>query len=201
MTYTSFTSSGEQDNTAMMTPMMEDPGEPGDDDDPMPTPEDPIKNSLTGHVQFFWPLFQGIINDEKYDYFGLTGLVGGQQTEGEDHVAGRYYLGFRWAQNPEMFFDVLYGRTESLRSDRFELHAQMPLFVFDNGTRFYFGAKYNIGISSEKHGVIEMMDGMPVLDADMNPVYQHPLEGDSIQYFIQWRLDPLALFNRYSGGD
>ncbi len=107
------------------------------------------KSSLEFDLNAYFPFIKTDLR-EYTAYLGPVVSIGGRKTDEVDHVDGFYYIGFRSSINPEMYFDILYGKTESLDSQRLEVRAQLPVMRFANGSRLFLGTITNIGIDSKK---------------------------------------------------
>lgn len=125
------------------------------------------RNTLECDINLFVPIWEFPLG--KYDsHLGPIFSVGGMKTDGIDHIDGRYYAGLRKSINPELYMDIMYGRTESLKSQRLEVRAQLPVYRFTNGSRVFLGTATNIGLDSKKH------------DHD---------EGDVLRAYVSWNVD------------
>lgn len=80
---------------------------------------------------------------------GLTARLGASKIDDQTTLNHRIYLGIRAAINPQMYVELLGGRTEGLRSRRMELRAQMPIFKLAAGDRFYLGGSANFGVGAD----------------------------------------------------
>ncbi|MDA8021165.1 MAG: hypothetical protein MPN21_27325 [Thermoanaerobaculia bacterium] len=98
--------------------------------------------------------------------------AGFRAIDNQSDVTGRYYGGFRFAYNPEWYFDLLIGRTESLDSDRIELRGQLPIATTTKNSRIYLGLTANVGID----------------EPESSP------EDDVIRIYAKWNVDLRGFF-------
>lgn len=171
------------------TPSEDPPPEDGMSGAPMPEDDEESQeaaDALLLEGQAFFPLFRSRNNNDNDVrlYFGPTFTVGGRKTDGVDQLDWRYYGGLRFAVSPETFFDLLYGRTDSLESDRTEVRFQIPIGKLDNNSRAFIGVVANLGLGHEKDAVLDTM-GQVV----------RPEEGDTIRVFLQMNGDPTKVFS------
>jgi hypothetical protein len=102
---------------------------------------------------------------------GFLLSVGGLKGSENKRNALRTYAGFRSAANPELYWDVLYGKTEGLRSRRIEARGQLPVRQLQNGDRIYLGAIGNFAVDKK-----------------------HPGESDVIRLYLSWNADITSIF-------
>jgi hypothetical protein len=95
-------------------------------------------------------------NDGKlWSYIGPMALIGAKIVEKQDAenttkgVDTRLYYGIKIAMNPELYTDILYGRTSSLHSKRLELRSQLPIYKISENSRFFLGGIANIGVKDK----------------------------------------------------
>ena len=158
------------------------------DDKPMDTTTTTAKpeEAINVDVDLFWPMFRSVPKNSSYyrAYFGPIGSFGGRKTDSLEQIEYRYYGGFRISSGPGSFADILYGRTQSLRSDRLEIRTQVPMPGFSPGlSRIYLGAIGNFGVGDERK-------------ARRLPDRRIQLaEPDVIRIFVAWNVDFKTLFN------
>ncbi len=156
---------------------------------PTGTSTQPV-NSGTGKAigfdqEFFLPMYRtGLFNDGRLrEYIGPVILVGARIVEIDNgtsvtsDINSRLYAGIKFAMNPELYTDVLYGKTQRLQSKRLELRAQMPIYRINNdGSRFFLGAIGNIGVKDKV-----------------------PDEADDFRIYITWNVNFDAIYSYFSG--
>lgn len=108
----------------------------------------PGKKSLEFDIDSFMPI-DSVDDIEKGSDEPLVGPIavfGARKTDDVNQFDYRRYIGLRSSLNPDTYFDVMYGKTSSLSTPRYELRAQMPLPILmsNTGPRFYIGAIANI---------------------------------------------------------
>ena len=168
-----------------------DDGDPSEDDEPVPdpVPDDGAGEEKQQAIEFelhsFVPLHRTLpLKPGNWrNYIGPLLTFGGRKTDEEDHVELRYYGGIRFAMNPELYWDLLFGRTDSLRSDRLELRGQLPVRLFANGSRLYLGAIGNIGLGDERKAIL-----------GANGDVVRAAEEDVVRVYLSWNGDVLELF-------
>lgn len=112
-------------------------------------------------------------------YLGLIGVAGGLKTDDQPKIATRTYAGLRWAINPELYTDVLYGHTSGLASNRFEIRGQLPVYTLASGDKVYLGGIGNFGINKRRRTLS--------VDADGNSIA--PKESDAVRIYLTWNAD------------
>ncbi|MDP9121374.1 MAG: hypothetical protein M3O15_08415 [Acidobacteriota bacterium] len=112
------------------------------------------------------------------NYISLIGTIGGQKVDSSDRVTARYYFGLRTSINPELYSDFLFGRTDKLKSLRFEYRGQLPVYTLDNGDRVFLGGIFNVGLDKKANAV---------LDASGKVV--RPVESDVFRVYLSWNTD------------
>ena len=115
------------------------------------------KKALEGNVDFFVPLYRTArFNDRKlWGYFGPVISLGVKKADDVVDSSGnmidrydrRRYAGVMLAFNPELYTEVLYGKTTGLKSERLEVRAQMPVYRFNNESRLLAGVIANLGVN------------------------------------------------------
>jgi len=115
---------------------------------------------------------------------GLIFAVGGRKSDEISEADRRIYGGVRFALSPELFGDILYGDTHSLRSRRIELRGQLPIFKLSKGSRLYLGAIGNFGIDGEREEILAE-DGTVLRAA----------EPDSIRVYLSFETNVQDLFS------
>lgn len=66
--------------------------------------------------------------------------AGVRKPDNLDDFTGKYLAGVRVAHSPESFFDIMYGKTEGIPGNRWELRGQLPVAVVLTGNLFVGGA-------------------------------------------------------------
>ena len=112
------------------------------------TVSDEVTNTLQLSGGMFVPLFHSAIRLDKSlsDFLGPILKVSIKKNETDDQAKSTVYGGFRDAINPETYFEILYGRTQGLHSNRLEIGIQMPIYKFGHGTRIFFGGIANLAL-------------------------------------------------------
>jgi hypothetical protein len=128
------------------------------------------KNNIELAAELYVPFFHSIMRLDKSlsDYFGVIVAYGTSKSQSEVHANSRLYWGFRNAFNPETYIDLIVGRTQGLKSMRFELRAHLPVYKFENGSRIFFGSTFNTALPWEKD------------ETDERDVYT---------FFLEWNAD------------
>lgn len=158
------------------------------DDKPLDTTTTTVQpeEAINVDVDLFWPMFRSVPKNSSYyrAYFGPVGSFGGRKTDSLEQIEYRYYGGFRISSGPGSFADILYGRTQSLRSDRLEIRTQVPMPGFSPGlSRIYLGAIGNFGVGEERKS-----RRLPDRRIQL-------AEPDVIRIFLAWNVDFKTLFN------
>ncbi len=145
------------------------------------------KNALEGDVDIFLPVYRTLRFNNKalWGYFGPVASIGLKKVDdlmtssGQkvDRFDRRYYGGFMLAFNPELYTEVLYGKTTGLASHRLEVRAQMPIFNFNNKSRLLIGAIANVGVKNRL-----------------------PAEADIVRLYLTWNVEFNVLYKYLSGG-
>lgn len=153
----------------------EDGGEEGEDDgeDDQPTVDgEPVEDAFEFEVQLYLPVFRSraMTPEGLRVYIGPILTVGGKQIEAADEVEGRHYGGLRIASNPELYWDLLVGKSDGLDGKRLEVRGQLPIHIFEGGNRLFLGAIGNFGLDGED-------------------------EPDVIRLYVTWNVDVKELFN------
>jgi len=82
--------------------------------------------------------------DNIYALWGPVASLGVLKSDGDTHTTKKRYIGIRGALNPETYSEILYGTTSGLESRRLELRMQGPISRFENGSRIFIGATFNL---------------------------------------------------------
>ena len=141
------------------------------------------EKSLGIDEELFFPIYRTArFNDGKlWEYFGPVALIGARLVDKNSGSStstdfdSRFYAGIKFAINPELYTDILYGKTQHLQSKRLELRAQLPIYRADKGSRFFLGAIANIGVKDK------------VAD-----------EADSLRIYITWNIDFGTVYSSFS---
>jgi hypothetical protein len=115
--------------------------------------------------------------DSKYALWGPVISIGALKADGALQIAKKRYIGLRSAINPETYTEILYGKTSGLDSQRLELRLQAPVSRFDNGTRIFLGAVYNVAVDKRVED-----------------------EADTVRAYIAWHIPFGDVWNRGDGG-
>lgn len=134
--------------------------------------------------ELFIPVFRSarIINRELWAYVGPVGIAGAQIVEKNStgstvtDMDTRLYAGIKIAFNPELYTDILYGKTSSLHSERLELRSQMPIYKINNSAKLFLGGIANIGVKNK------MAD-----------------ETDNYRIYITWNVNFNTVYEYFSG--
>lgn len=131
------------------------------------------KNAFHFELPIFLPLYRTPkhANNTLWEYSGPIVLLGGVKTDDSVRAEFRKYIGLRTALNPECYFDVLYGKTESLQSNRVEVRGQIPLYRTGNNTLIFVGITANVGVGDKRQN-----------------------EADIVSTYISWDIDPKDIF-------
>ncbi len=107
-----------------------------------------VSNTLQLSGGMFVPFFHSPIrlDNSLSDFLGAVLKVGIKKNETDDQAKSTVYGGFRDAINPETYVEILYGKTQGLRSNRLEIGVQMPIYKFGQGTRIFFGGIANLAL-------------------------------------------------------
>jgi hypothetical protein len=186
------TSSGEE--KIVLEPGADDGGDGGDDggddgagDTASGDAEEP-QQSLEFELAWFKPFYSSWATTKEGRRLrhktGVIVAVGGRKSDEISEADRRIYGGVRFALNPELFGDILYGDTHSLRSRRIELRGQLPIFKLSKGSRLYLGAIGNFGIDGEREEVLAD-DGTVLREA----------EPDSIRVYLSFETNVQDLFS------
>jgi hypothetical protein len=150
---------------------------PQEADDTVNADTSDVKQSLEVELQTVIPFVRTRLftPNNLRSYFSLITVVGGIKTDEESRVNKRYYGGLRFSINPELFGEFLIGRTESLKSLRFEYRGQLPVYTLASGDRIFLGFIANLGLNKKKEK-----------------------ESDAFRVYVSWNTDIKKLF---SSGD
>jgi hypothetical protein len=177
------TNTAEQTNTSFTTPASLGDG---------------AKNALAVEEQIFWPLWRSDIDplDRRLrTWFGPIFSLGGRKTDQDNFLSPRFYGGLRFARSPEMYSDLMFGRSGGLRSRRLEVRGQFPIFRFENRSRLTLGAIGNFGINKRKHQAICVADP----DQPAQPVTRTCSELDSIRFYLTYDITTETLKKIFGG--
>lgn len=108
-----------------------------------------IDQAFEGNLSSYW-----LRKSRNRNYYaGPSFLVGVRQSSNTRDFVKRYYGGVRVANAGNIrlhYFEILYGKTESLRGDRLEIRAQMPVpYRLESGNKklnFIVGMHINFGV-------------------------------------------------------
>jgi hypothetical protein len=84
----------------------------------------------------------------------------------------RRYGGLRFSINPELYSEFLIGRTDKLKSLRFEFRGQLPVYTLESGDRIFLGGIFNLGINHKEEN-----------------------ESDTFRIYVSWNTDLKKLFS------
>lgn len=164
------TSSGEQETTVSSNqPTVKNTGE---------------NQALEFNMELFTPVYRSVRfnNGKLWQYFGPVVVVGEKKVDVDssgntiNHIDSRFYGGLKLAINPELYADFLYGKTSRLHSTRVEIRGQLPIYRFQNGSRFVLGAIGNIGVKDKVDN-----------------------EADDIRIYITWNVNFDKIYEYFSG--
>ncbi len=135
------------------------------------------KKSLDYDINVFMSVLKTptIRLDGRYRLYSLIGPIlvyGGKKVDDKNQIDQRLYGGLRLGISPEMYTDVLYGKTESRASRRLEIRGQMPIYRKENGSQVLLGAIANLGVT----------------DRDKD-------NGDVVTIYAVWNIDVKDFFN------
>lgn len=129
--------------------------------------------SLSFEVPVFIPLYRSdTVNGGKHwFYIGPTGSLRGIKTDDEDRFDLSYYGGLRLAGNPETYGDILVGRSEGLKSSRFDMRFQIPLPLpkesTGENTSFYLGGAINLGMGESRKTEADFFKAYVIWNVDV----------------------------------
>jgi hypothetical protein len=134
------------------------------------------KKSLDYDINIFTPVCKTPTirldgRDRLYSMIGPLFVYGGKKVDDKNQVDQRLYGGLRFGISPEMYTDVIYGKTGSRPSRRLEVRGQMPIYRKDNGSQVLLGAIANIGVTDR--------------DTD---------KGDTVTIYAVWNIDVKDFF-------
>lgn len=132
----------------------------------------------------YWPIYMGSRGSKDAKTYqelsmGVIAIGGGRTTE-TDNFDDRYYAGLRFANNEETYFDILYGKTESLTGNRLELRGQLPVSKVGTG-RLFIGGAANLQLSRSRGDDGEKID-----------------EPDAYKIFITWQTTFDSIWKAFS---
>ncbi|MEM7208914.1 MAG: hypothetical protein AAF434_13915 [Pseudomonadota bacterium] len=119
--------------------------------------EDEIEKALEADVGVFWPIRKGNF-DNVFELSGPILTLGGRKVDSEEEFARRRYLGYRWAANPEFYFEMLFGKSDGFKSKRMELRGQFPVQRFDNRTAIHLGFRGNLGVQDREKDNLDTLN-------------------------------------------
>jgi len=136
------------------------------------------------HEEIFIPMYRTarLNNGKMWAYIGPVALLGAKIVEKKDTgsissgIDSRLYWGVKLAMNPELYTDILYGRTSSLHSRRLELRAQLPIYRINENSRFFLGGVANIGVKDKVAN-----------------------EADNYRIYITWNVSFESIYEYFSG--
>jgi len=153
---------------------------------------DQVTKTFNFELQYTWVFFRTRVHtgSEPEDtktaasanlrhYLGLLLVAGGLKTDDQPKIAGRTYAGLRWAVNPELYTDVLWGKTSGLRSDRVEVRGQLPVFTLDNGDKVYLGGIGNFALNKRHRELAVGSDNKVIA----------PPESDAVRVYVTFNTD------------
>lgn len=129
------------------------------------------KRALELDTMLFLPILR---TQYGVQLIGPIGVFGAKKVDDRSKFDGRYYSGIRFARNPEMYGDILLGKTEGLTSTRLEARGQFPVYK----DWLFLGAIGNFGIKDK--------------DKDRSQL----TEADSIRVFLTWNVEAEVIFGR-----
>lgn len=149
-------------------------------DDPPADPEETpaVKQSLGVEFQAVVPFIRTRLfsPNNLRSYLSVIGTVAGLKTDDESRAIMRYYGGLRYSINPELYSDFLVGRTERLKSLRFEYRGQFPVYTLESGDRIFLGGIINLGLNHREKN-----------------------ESDAFRIYVSWNTDIKKLFSGKEG--
>lgn len=98
-------------------------------------------------LQFDIDNFVPIYEENLGDYSDLVGPIvdlGARKTDTIPQFDIRKYIGVRSAINPDLYLDILWGKTDSLPGKRWELRGDLPVYATNGGSKIYIGAIANL---------------------------------------------------------
>lgn len=111
-------------------------------------------DAIDYEVAMFYPMYLGVRgqkSSQTYQEFAFGPILtfGGRKTDDISSFEDRYYAGFRFANNEETYFDVMYGKSEPLKGRRVELRGQMPVSTLGSG-KLFLGAVANFEVEKKR---------------------------------------------------
>ncbi len=133
-----------------------------------------VKKTLELDLQAVVPFFRTRLftPNNLRTYFSIVTTVGGLKTDAQSQITKRYYGGLRVSINPELYEDFLIGRTEGLKSLRFEYRGQLPVYTLASGDRIFLGTIINLGLDKKEAN-----------------------ESDVFRVYVSWNTDLKKLFS------
>lgn len=133
-----------------------------------------VTKSLEIELQTVVPLVRTRLfsPNNLWSYYSLITTLGGLKTDSQPQTVKRYYGGIRFSINPELYSEVLVGRTETLHSLRLEYRGQLPVYTLASGDRIFLGAIINLGLD-----------------------HQEKNEKDAFRIYVSWNTDLKKLFS------
>ena len=133
------------------------------------TNETMIDKAFEFYGTVFFHLFRTRMKMKKGDihaYFGPVITAGSiLKNDFTGQSSYQIYGGFRMSINPEVYTDLLFGKSEELESYRFFIRAHLPIFRLSDTSRLYLGAFLNFSMDTEKVDFIRIF-----LSADFDPI-------------------------------
>ncbi|MEO6194532.1 MAG: hypothetical protein ABIS20_16090 [Thermoanaerobaculia bacterium] len=144
--------------------------------DPEKTPD--VKQSLGIEFQAVVPFIRTRLfsPNNLRSYLSVIGTAAGLKTDDDSRAIMRYYSGLRLSINPELYSDFMVGRTERLKSLRFEYRGQFPVYTLESGDRIFLGGIINLGLNHREKN-----------------------EGDVFRVYVSWNTDIKKLFSGKEG--
>jgi hypothetical protein len=154
------------------------------------TPPGPVKRALEFEFQSFHPFWRNdyqVENPRLRNRVGTMVVIGGRKVDDEPFLHHRVYGGLRFARSPEVFADMLVGRTGGLLSHRFEARGQYAFpHTFSGGARLSIGALGNFGLNKRRHE-----------DCAENSAHCHLAEKDVVKFYVLYDLDASAFLGMF----
>lgn len=150
----------------------------------------PVKRALEFEFQSFHPFWRNdyqVENPRLRNRVGTMVVIGGRKVDDESFLHHRIYAGLRVARSPEVFADMLVGRTGGLLSHRFEARGQYAFpHTFAGGARLSIGAVGNFGLNKRRHEQCEE-----------NSSHCHLAEKDVVKFYVLYDIDALGFLSNF----
>lgn len=132
------------------------------------------KNAFFFEVPMFIPVYRTLSHARSslWAFSGPIVLIGGVKTDEADKVDLRKYVGLRTAVNPECYFDFLYGKTESLQGNRFEIRAQMPIYRTTENSLMFIGITANVGTGMHRKEQADLVSTYVSWNVDVSDIFK-----------------------------